>query len=90
MANEEAPYSNRQIERMFDTQKESFEGQLQKQSVDLKIHIDNAVAPVLAQTTQHNGRMKKHERYLIILGVAVVSLFASNPELAKVLISAFL
>lgn len=85
---EEAPYSNRQIERMFDTQKESFDNQLAKQSEDIKKHIDMGLEPVLVQTTKTNGRVSKLERTMMIIIVAIAALYVSNPELLKLILSA--
>lgn len=47
---DEAPYSNRQIELLLD-----------KQSADIKSHVDAATSPILAQTTATNGRVTKLE-----------------------------
>lgn len=43
---EEARYNNRQIERMLDSQ-----------SQDLKKHMEDTIAPLLAQVTKTNGRV---------------------------------
>lgn len=48
---EEERYSNRQIERLLD-----------EQSKDIMRHIDDATAPILAQTTKTNGRVTVNER----------------------------
>lgn len=53
MADEER-YNNRQIERM-----------LEKQSEDLKEHIDSATSPILVQTTKTNGRVDRLETQII-------------------------
>lgn len=74
---DEPRYSNRQIERMLDTQ-----------SADLKEYISKATEPILEQTTKHNHRMTKIERYILILAVAVACLYISNPELIKVALAA--
>lgn len=74
---DEPRYSNRQIERMLDTQ-----------SSDLKAYITTAVEPILIQTTAHNHRMTKIERYIIVLATAVVASYVSNPELIKIALAA--
>lgn len=49
----EAPYSNRQIERMFDTQ-----------STDIKTHISSEVAPLTEQVKATNGRLRFVEKLM--------------------------
>lgn len=48
---DEAPYSNRQIELLLD-----------KQSADIKSHMDARTEPILVQTTATNGRVNKLEK----------------------------
>lgn len=51
---EEERYSNRQIERLLD-----------EQSKDIMRHIDDATAPILAQTTKTNGRVTTAEKDIV-------------------------
>jgi hypothetical protein len=51
---EEERYSNRQIERM-----------LENQTHDLKEHMSNLTAPILAQVLKTNGRMNKAEQDIV-------------------------
>ncbi len=50
---EEERYSNRQIERLLD-----------EQSKDIMRHIDDATAPILAQTMKTNGRVTASEQQI--------------------------
>lgn len=68
---DEERYSNRQVERLLD-----------EQSKDIMRHIDDATAPILAQTTKTNGRVTKNEEQISSLrsknawfmgGIAVIS-----------------
>lgn len=65
---EEAPYNNRQIERMFDEQDRRFDKRLDEQSRDIKEHMDGGLEPILTQTTKTNGRMTKAEGDINELG----------------------
>lgn len=51
---EEERYSNRQIERLLD-----------EQSEDIMRHIDDATAPILAQTMKTNGRVTASEKEIV-------------------------
>ena len=88
MAKEEARYSNRQIERMLDDQKTSFDKQLDKQSVDIKDHIDRGLDPILTQVKKTNGRVSKHDRQILVIIVVISALVVSSPDLFKLILSA--
>lgn len=60
---------------------------LDLQSVELKEHITAGLTPILAQTMKTNGRVSKLERTALILSAATLALYASNPELLKILLS---
>ena len=47
--------------------------------------IMDSLGRIEVQTTQHNGRLTKVERILLILGTATVVLGVTNPALSKIL-----
>lgn len=72
MSNPETEYTKREIDMQFKEVHDRFTTQ------------DNALAKILAQTTMHNGRMRKIERILLIVGCVSGTLLISNgSELAS-------
>lgn len=56
------------------------------QSIDLKIYIKEALAPLIEQVTYTNGRMRKLEKNLLIVSCVVGTiLFLKYPEVIKII-----
>lgn len=59
-------YSKNEIDMKFKNRDLMFE------------HVDEKLERILVQTTMHNGRLKKIEKCLIIVGTAVAVLLITN------------
>lgn len=62
----EPDYSKRELDHMFKELKEAIE------------RIDSRGDLILEQTTKHNGRMTRVERYLLVVACVVATLLVTN------------
>lgn len=92
----EEPYSTREIKQLFkaaDERADAFHGTLMQRMDDFEIDTRNSLArqeikldSIEKQTKLTNGRVNQLERYMLIVGVAVIVIIALKlPELLPAL-----